>query len=330
LLCLTCVFGFPAYVKAESISVAVLDFEVAQIGTEEENESEMIEDLLSAYLSEFPNVQLVERVQLKKVLDEQSVNLSGLVESGSMVKIGQMLGARVLITGRKFMIGKKIVVTSKLIDTQKGTTVALYVEGEAKELLVGVIREMSMKISQKLNNIYNTSMPEEKKPNLQDEIGKMLEGEDRPIVTMVIYETSLGIESNESVVENQLVFMLLSQNISVKKIKNDILSQWGKKYLLDPSMGLPDELPDVDIIILGQAVGKLGLRTGDLITGKGNLKLVALDAKRGEVLAVSSSEKKALDVTAREAVSKAFEKAFNDIALEFIPRFVKKWNNSDK
>lgn len=59
-----------------------------------------LEDSLGASLSESGQVVLVERTQVQKVLEEQKLGASGLVDSSTAARLGRLLKAQVVVEGR--------------------------------------------------------------------------------------------------------------------------------------------------------------------------------------------------------------------------------------
>src|SRR5690348_3581 len=80
------------------LSVALFDFE---------SREETVRDLgpklallINVRLSAETNLAMVERAELEKVLGEQELGLSGVVQADGAAKVSQLTGAKVIITGR--------------------------------------------------------------------------------------------------------------------------------------------------------------------------------------------------------------------------------------
>ena len=75
--------------------------------------------LLNARLSSAaPEVILVERQELDKVLGEQELGLAGTIQPDTAAKVGALTGAQVLVTGRLFDTGGKFYLVAKIIGTE--------------------------------------------------------------------------------------------------------------------------------------------------------------------------------------------------------------------
>ena len=95
----------PSLVAAQGGSkptVAVLYFNNSAIGAanaELQPLSKGIADMLIGELAANPNIRVVERDQIQKVLEEQKLSTDGKVDNESAVKVGKLVGAHYMVTG---------------------------------------------------------------------------------------------------------------------------------------------------------------------------------------------------------------------------------------
>jgi hypothetical protein len=118
-----------------------------------------IQDVLAlteAFLSENDQLQLVERSQIDKLLDEHQLALSGMVNAQEAIRVGEISRARVLVVLESDKLGERI--ESLIIyDTQFGvrladTTIPRKPAEETAELLVEVITGAVAKSRQGLSD----------------------------------------------------------------------------------------------------------------------------------------------------------------------------------
>lgn len=99
------VAAVPSVVAAQGGSkptVAVLYFNNSAIGAanaELQPLSKGIADMLIGELAANPNIRVVERDQIQKVLEEQKLSTEGKVDGESAVKVGKLVGAHYMVTG---------------------------------------------------------------------------------------------------------------------------------------------------------------------------------------------------------------------------------------
>ncbi|HSH13032.1 MAG TPA: SUMF1/EgtB/PvdO family nonheme iron enzyme [Desulfurivibrionaceae bacterium] len=102
------------------LSVAVMEFNVmGDLGAE--GGGAIVAEWLVSALGESKVFALRERVLLKKVLAEQQLALTGLMDEGkAAAKIGKLYGLDAVISGSIFRWGSTITVTARLIDSETG------------------------------------------------------------------------------------------------------------------------------------------------------------------------------------------------------------------
>jgi hypothetical protein len=118
----------PAEQKAAAVPAArakrsVALAEVENLGVAP-NEVAVLADLLSSSLLATGSFRVVERKELRKVLDEMELQLSDLASPEQAARVGGLLNAEFLGTGSFGMLGGEYVLALKLIRVETGETVA--------------------------------------------------------------------------------------------------------------------------------------------------------------------------------------------------------------
>lgn len=75
-------------------------------------------DMIITDISKTKQIQIVQRENLQKVLTEQKLALSGLIDKNSAVKVGELLGANVILMGSFAKIENKIRVDGQLVNAE--------------------------------------------------------------------------------------------------------------------------------------------------------------------------------------------------------------------
>ncbi len=104
---------------AKTQRIAVLDLET--INTSKVY-AKIVRNILEVGLYKTKKYQIVERKQIKLILKEQGLQMSGCVDSACAVKIGKILSADYMVIGSLHKI-KTYTITIKLVDVAKGTIV---------------------------------------------------------------------------------------------------------------------------------------------------------------------------------------------------------------
>ena len=108
---------------AQTIRVAILDFEnisgIAKYdGLGKAMSSMLISDIESNVSPK--RLQLVERVQIQKILKEQNFQASASVNKNTAVEAGKILGVNYLLVGDVYVLNDQLIINARLINTETG------------------------------------------------------------------------------------------------------------------------------------------------------------------------------------------------------------------
>ena len=121
--------------------VALLPFQ--ERGADSKGQGSKVTDLLFASLAADPALMLVDREDIKKLLDEQEVNLSGLVNPQQATKVGQLTGAKLLITGSILQSDNSVYLIAKIIGTETSRVVGASVKGNVRDDLGKLVEDLA-------------------------------------------------------------------------------------------------------------------------------------------------------------------------------------------
>jgi len=102
-------------ISAEDIRVAVTDFDG---GSHFKTYGETVTGIVIAELSGEKSIKVIERGQLKKVMDEHSLALTGLVDPEKAAELGKFIPLNKLVSGTIGPLGNKFVITVRMIDVE--------------------------------------------------------------------------------------------------------------------------------------------------------------------------------------------------------------------
>ncbi|MBI5055713.1 MAG: hypothetical protein HZB61_03750 [Nitrospirae bacterium] len=111
----------PAEVAARRLRVAIYPFEKNGSAT---GESAMLLDLLTLALQTQGRFQLVDRGHIERILEEQKLNLTQLVDENAAVKLGKLMSAQAVVTGSITETGNGTEIVGRVIDTETSEILA--------------------------------------------------------------------------------------------------------------------------------------------------------------------------------------------------------------
>lgn len=113
-----------AFAQAPTYQIAVSPY--ANVGADKSSDyiGFQIAEFLSSAMAGFPGVQVIERTQLMKILDEQELQLSGITEGANSVSIGHILNARQMVVGSFELSKTRLVINGRIVDVQSGAVLA--------------------------------------------------------------------------------------------------------------------------------------------------------------------------------------------------------------
>ena len=113
-------------------------------------------DMLITDISQVPQIKVVEREALEKILKEQALSLTGAVDENQAVEVGKLLNAKKLIYGSYIVTAKKIRIDAKISDVETGTIAAgIEVTGKIDQIF-----ELEKSLAQKILSKLSLKVPD--------------------------------------------------------------------------------------------------------------------------------------------------------------------------
>lgn len=280
------------------LSVAVFDFE-----SKDENVRDLgpkVATILNATLSAEPNLILVERAELEKVLGEQELGLSGAVSSETAAKVGNLTGAKVLVTGRVFKVDKETMVVAKVIGTETSRVYGEMVKGTVSisDLSGDLAKKIAATVTQKGETLVAKVETREERVA---KIKKAIKSDKLPSVAVKIAERHFGAPVIDPAAETELGLLL---------------QECGFKLVDEKS----NEKADVEIT--GEAFSAFGLRKGNLISCKARVEIKARKIN-GDVITVDRQTSVAVDIAEQTAAKTSLQNATAELAERLLPKLAR-------
>lgn len=105
------------------------------------------EKLIEIFLNR-TDYRLIDRTDIKSVLEEQNFQLSGMVKTEEIREVGRYLGADLICLAKVSLVGRTYFVSAKLIDVSNGTIVSQATDDQPGS--IEVVLQLSETVGQKL------------------------------------------------------------------------------------------------------------------------------------------------------------------------------------
>ena len=308
---LLCCLALPAFAADEAkdeqpptmYPVAIFPFQERGAGVKDLGGK--VCDILYGLLSANPDLLLVDRAELDKILVEQHLGAAGVANPAEAAKIGQLTGARLIITGSVFTAGKSLYITSKIIGTETTRVVAETARGAENDDIGNLTEKLAELISQRIAKDVAKLVPKPvaEKDAIAD-LAKKLGDAVRPTVVIKISERQIGQPTPDPAAQTEME--LFCKETGFKVVENAI----GVKP------------PPIKIV--GEGMSEFATRIGDLVSMRARLEVKAINPETDEVIAVERQTVIVVDMTEQIAGKSALQKAAAMIAERLLPKLVAK------
>jgi hypothetical protein len=289
----------PLRAENPPLGTAVFNFQTA--GDKLANKGADVAVLLGAQLSTAPNIMLIERQELEKVLGEQELSLSGTVNSETAAKVGALTGAKVLITGRVFAAGSKNFIVAKIISTETSRVFGEMVSFESPDAIDKAVAELAPKIVAVFNTQSTALVALVEPPGAQiARLKEQIHGRKLPSVSVKVSEQHLSRPVIDPAVETEL---------------QSSLQQLGFE-VIDPK----STNKTADVTISGEAFSELAGRRGSLVSCRARVELKASRPADGKLLYVDRQTDVAVDLAENVAAKSALENAARKLLDRLVPK----------
>lgn len=263
---------------------------------------EKISTVIFASLVVDPNIALVDREELDKLMDEATLNLSGMVNSQQANQIGQLTGAKIIVTGTVFEIGDNLMIVAKIIGTETSRVLGASVKGKIDDSLVTLAESLSMQIAETIKSNAGTlvAKPTSRSDDLA-RLKKQINATGLPSLAINIREHHINKASITPAAETEMTFY--SSEVGFEVFEKNSL-----------------EAKKSDILIVGEGFTEIATRKGNIIGVKARLEVKAIDQKTKKILAVDRQTEVEVDLSEMIAAKKALATASAKIAMRMLPK----------
>lgn len=286
--------------EASPLTVAVLPFETSD--EQLAGKAAEASTLVATQLSTKPELWLLERAEIEKILGEQTMKFSGLTDPASSLQIGKILGANVLVTGRLIRSGSSTLLVAKVMSTETSRVFGETTTANGLDALQHPAFELADKVTSLLaKQIASFRMPVVTRENRIALLKKTLDGKSLPSVLVTIPEEDLGRRSVDPAVETEFKKSLLELGFEV----------------IDPQ---GTKVPE--IVIKGEAFSETAARRGQLVSARARAEILATRSSDNQVLAADRETTSAVDTAPATAGKSALQEAGLILLERTVPKII--------
>lgn len=288
-------------VAQEMVPAAILPFQERGMGVK--GEGEKISDILFAKLVVRPELMLVERTELNRILEEHELNLSGAVMPGQAAQVGQLTGAKLLISGSVIEADSQRYLVAKVIGTETSRVMGSSVQGGMADEIGPLVDQLAAEVADTVAEhsdklVAKPVKHEDRVAALKARLG---EGS-RPLLSVKVSEQHVGKASIDPAAETELTLFARETGFDV------VDSDTGKQK--------------AQISIEGQGFSEFAMRRGNLVSVKARLEVRAIDHATGKIVAADRQTTVVVDLTEQLAGKAALQEAAAKIAERMLPKLV--------
>ncbi len=142
-------FSFPAFPLSAQTTLGILDFDNNSLADRERLEPlrKGLAQMFSSELSQLQDLQLVERADLNRVLEEMKLAQAGLIDEKTAQQVGKLAGAQhLLLGGFIYLPNKKIRLDVRVVEVETGRTLKAGERTGKEEQLFDLVKELNQKL----------------------------------------------------------------------------------------------------------------------------------------------------------------------------------------
>jgi hypothetical protein len=282
---------------------AILPFQERGSGIREYGEK--VSDLLFANLAASDHLYLVDREDIDKLLQEQELNLSGMVGAGQATQVGRLTGAKILITGSVVEADTSLHIVAKIIGTETSRVFGESVEGRASDEVPLLVKDLAAKIERIIRERSRELVAG--KITVKDRLAalnEVLGNARRPTVAIDIEERHIGEASIDPASATEIALFCKETGFEVIDAKAA-----GTR--------------SADVVIRGQGFSEFATRREKLVSVKARLELEAVDRQTNKIIAIDRQTAVVVDLAEQLAGKAALQQAAAAIAERMLPKLVR-------
>ena len=146
---IVCLFATPLFADFQRTKIAVLDFGMIGDKLEPEGIGSILSEWFTTSIVKSGRFDVVERAMLQKIIAEQKLATSGMIDESTASELGKILGVKVIITGSILKLKNMIDINARIISVQSGSIIAAEsIRSDADKDYHNLVEQLTAKIMQ--------------------------------------------------------------------------------------------------------------------------------------------------------------------------------------
>ncbi len=158
-----------------------------------------------------PDVVVLDRESIEKVLEELSLSSRELTETAGRLHLGKLLGAQYLVTGSYMAIGKALRMDARVIEVESGRVEGIAQQGTlsgSKAIETALSKKVAERLFKKAA-LLTRHLPGSSQDHLQR--GLVFERKNKPDQALKHYQKALKLDSSNQVARSRMDALLLKE-----------------------------------------------------------------------------------------------------------------------
>jgi hypothetical protein len=270
----------PEVTAQEPPSVAILDFDSSG-ADDKELGRKLAEALPGAIEDNDKAYRFVERATFNKILEEQQLSVTGLVDPERGAKMCALISARVLISGRAYKVGDQLWISARIFSVETGRSETVLTKEQQGVELSAILKSLGAKLETQLKAAAGKHAAVAG-PDVATQIRETLKRRRLPDIYVLVTSPDVS-PGSASAGQIEVLRLLTKAGVHVKASLPETHIKWVADYLKDKKCP-PLAGASASISLIGRTRAELAGAVGTMTTASGTADLVALDPRNGREL----------------------------------------------